>query len=148
MASGIVERQKTANVLFVVGWFLVLVNLAAIAFANYLPFYLDALTKGPFFFLDEMSRHSRLLVLVATGVYVLVLLQAMFLGKIAHAVMKDDTEQVAAAEGALKLARISAAIALVLMFYGWLRTVQIDQSWQEGYRLQEQERQREWGGGR
>lgn len=148
MASGVAERGKTASILFAVGWFLVLFNICAIVFANYLPFYFTGLTKGPFFFIDEMAKHARLMVLITTGVYLFVLLQALFLGKIAHSVMKDDTEQVAAAEGALKIARISAATALVLMFYGWFRAVQVDQSWQEGYRLDQQERERDWGGAR
>jgi hypothetical protein len=148
MASGVVERGRTAGILFAVGWFLAFFNVAAIVFANYLPFYLESLTQGPFFFVDEMARLSRLLLLISTGVYLVVLLQALFLGKIAHSAMKDDTQKVAAAEGSLKLARIVAAIALVLMFYGWLRTVRTDLSWQEGYRLQEQQRERDWGGGR
>ncbi len=146
MASTTVSRQKTATLVFVVGWLLIIFNLAAIVLANYAPLYLEGLTREAFFFIDEAAVTSRIIAIVSTCLYAALLLQAVFLGKVAHSIMKDDSPQVAAAEASLKLARVVAVVGLVLMFYGWFKTVQMDQSWQEGVRLKQLQDQRDWGG--
>jgi hypothetical protein len=146
MASTTISRQKAAEFIFVAGWLLILLNIAVIVLANYAPFYLEGMTREAFFFIDEAAVTSRIIAIVSTCAYAGLLLQALFLGKVAHSIMKDDSPQVAAAEASLKLARVVAVVGLVLMFYGWFKTVQMDQSWQEGVRLKQLQDQRDWGG--
>jgi CBS domain containing-hemolysin-like protein len=146
MASGVLERQKRATAFFVLGWALILINIGTVVLTTYAPFHLKAMTQEAFFWVDEGVKVSRMFFLVTTGLYIFALLQALFLGTFAHSVMKDDTPQVAAAEGSLKIARITAVVAMVLMFYGWYQTVRIDIFWHEALRQQQLRQSRDWGG--
>jgi len=104
-------KKDPNTTLFAVGWILVLVNFALMAWAVYVPIGFYQYEQDVLFSLDTAQGYVRLNSLSVIAAAVFAGLQIAFLGRLASK-MNSDTQETAAAEAALKIAR---AVAVMLV---------------------------------
>lgn len=112
MASAVGGRRLRATVLLALGWLLTAINIAAAAWAAYLPFLLKNMPEDPLFILRDATAFALMAVISLFGALVLGVLQIIFASRLAES-LREDSDDTQAAEDALKLARTTAFLAVI-----------------------------------
>lgn len=128
MTDSLFRAQRRGNILFGIGWFLVLVNLAGIAWAIAVPILLRAKTMDVFFTFDEALPYALWCVIGVAASAIIALAQIIFLHRLA-ALMVEDIPESMAAEAALRLARYVAFFTFVLSTASLLWDLKQYRSW-------------------
>ncbi len=153
MNKTVQESRRRARFIFYFAWLLILINLAGIVWAIYLPFdfkfrfkYPDGLfitflntyifTDRPFssFAWNEQAPYA-LKATILMGVSVLLaLLQVLFLPRLMY-LRGHDVPEVEAGEAAVKLATFIAWVTLILGTVSLIWDIRITRQWWDYYEL-------------
>lgn len=127
-------KKDPNTTLFAVGWILVLVNLALMAWAVYVPIGFYQYEKDILFSLDTAQGYARINTASVIAALVFAGLQILFLGGLAKK-MHSDTRETAAAEASLKIARAAAAILVVICLASLVVDTMYFRKWVDYYEL-------------
>jgi hypothetical protein len=125
-------KRDPNTVLFAVGWALVLINLAAMAWAVYVPIGFYQYQKDILFSLDTAQSYVKVNTLSVVGLLLFAIAQILFTGKLAKR-MYSDTFETAAAEAALKIARASAVLLAIVCLGSLIVDVMYLRRWVDAY---------------
>ena len=131
LESTMVKRDPN-TFLFAVGWALVLINLAAMAWAVYVPIGFYQYQKDILFSLDTAQSYVKINTLSVVGLLLFAIAQILFTGKLAKR-MYSDTFETAAAEAALKIARASAVLLAIVCVGSLIVDVIYLRRWVDAY---------------
>ena len=127
-----VSRTDPNSVLFIVGWLLVAVNIAAMAWAVYVPIGFSLYQQDILFSLDTAQTYVKVNTLSVVALLLFGLVQVFYLGSLAKR-MYSDTYETAAAEAALKIARASAVVLVVVCVGSIIVDVMFLRRWVDAY---------------
>jgi hypothetical protein len=125
-------KRDPNTILFAVGWALVLINLAAMAWAVYVPIGFYQYQKDILFSLDTAQSYVKINTLSVVGLLLFAIAQILFTGKLAKR-MYSDTFETAAAEAALKIARASAVLLAIVCVGSLIVDVVYLRRWVDAY---------------
>lgn len=125
-------RRDPNSFYFVVGWLLVAINFAAIAWAIYVPFGFHYYQKDILFSLDTAQTYVKVNTLSVVALLVFAALEIFFTGKLAKK-MYSDTYETAAAEAALKIARATAVLLAIVCLGSIIVDVIFYRRWVDAY---------------
>jgi hypothetical protein len=125
-------KRDPNTFLFAAGWALVLINLAAMAWAVYVPIGFYQYQKDILFSLDTAQSYVKLNTLSVVGLLLFATAQILFTGKLAKR-MYSDTFETAAAEAALKIARASAVLLAIVCLGSLIVDVLYLRRWVDAY---------------
>ena len=131
LESTMVKRDPN-SVIFAIGWALVLINLAAMAWAVYVPIGFYQYQKDILFSLDTAQSYVKVNTLSVVGLLLFAIAQILFTGKLAKR-MYSDTFETAAAEAALKIARASAVLLAIVCLGSLIVDVMYLRRWVDAY---------------
>lgn len=136
MATSARPAQRQARTLFLVGWVLAVFNFATVLWAIWLP--IDLILRQQqvsflwmdytFFFVDEQTTYAFYASMSIAALFLLMLLQSLYLPRLAARLSVDDPAS-DAAEAALAIARFVAAVAMFVCFLSFLFDVQRYSTW-------------------
>jgi hypothetical protein len=127
-------KKDPNTALFAVGWVLVLVNFALMAWAVYVPIGFYLYEKDILFSLDTAQGYVRLNTLSVMATTIFAGLQIALLGRLARK-MHSDTHETAAAEAALKIARLAAVMLAVVCIASLVVDTMYFRKWVDYYEL-------------
>ena len=131
LESTMVKRDPN-TFLFGLGWALVLVNFAAMAWAVYVPIGFYLYQKDILFSLDTAQSYVTLNTLSVVALLMFAMAQILFIGRLAKR-MYSDTYETAAAEAALKIARASAVLLAIICLGTLIVDVVYYRRWVDAY---------------
>ena len=131
LESTMVKRDPN-TFLFGLGWALVINNLAAMAWAIYVPIGFEMYQKDILFSLDTAQSYVKLNTLSVVALLAFAIFQILFTGKFAKR-MYSDTYETAAAEAALKIARASAVLLAIVCLGTLIVDVIYYRRWVDAY---------------
>lgn len=126
------SRRDPNSVLFIVGWLLVAINIAAMAWAVYVPIGFSLYQQDILFSLDTAQTYVKVNTLSVVALLLFGLAQVFYLGSLAKR-MYSDTYETAAAEAALKIARASAVVLVVVCVGSIIVDVMFLRRWVDAY---------------
>jgi hypothetical protein len=125
-------KRDPNTLVFGLGWFLVALNFALIAWAIYVPIGFYQYQKDILFSLDTAQGYVKLNTLSVVATLAFAILQVLFLGRFAKA-MYSDTYETAAAEAALKVARATAILLAIVAIGSIIVDVLYYRRWVDAY---------------
>jgi hypothetical protein len=126
------SRRDPNSVLFIIGWLLVAVNFAAMAWAVYVPIGFYLYQQDVLFSLDTAQSYVKVNTLSVAALMLFGLVQVFYLGSLAKR-MYSDTYETAAAEAALKIARAAAVVLIVVCVGSIIVDVMFLRRWVDAY---------------
>lgn len=133
LESGMAKKDPNTTI-FAVGWIMVFVNFALIAWAVYVPIGFYLYEKDILFSLDTAQSYGRINTLSVIATAVFASLQIAFLGRLAKR-MHSDTQETAAAEAALKIARAVAVLLAIICIGSLIVDIVYYRKWVDYYEL-------------
>ena len=133
MDNSIYRAQRKGNIYFGLGWLLTIINLAGIALAIWLPILLHGLPQDVFFTLDDGISSAMWACIGLAAFATFSILQTLFLPRLAHRMVADIPETVAA-EASLRIARYVAFLTLLACVASLFMCVKTYRTWTD-YRL-------------
>jgi hypothetical protein len=118
--------------LFTVGWLLVAINFAAMAWAIYVPIGFYYYQQDILFSLDTAQSYVKINTFSVVALLVFALLQIFYSGRLAKR-MYSDTYDTGAAEAALKIARASAVLLAIVCIGSIIVDVLYYRRWVDAY---------------
>ncbi|MCH8273466.1 MAG: hypothetical protein IH851_01590 [Armatimonadetes bacterium] len=128
----ITSARRKANLLFVLGWGLTLLNLAGVLWAIYLPIKLRLLPEqlGGLFYVSNTVEYAFWTTASIAALVLIALAQILFISRLV-ARMVADLPEIAGAEAALKLAWITAWLTILFCTLSFLYDLRTYRQWQD-----------------
>ena len=125
-------KRDPNSVVFALGWFLVALNFALMAWAIYVPIGFYLYQNDILFSLDTAQGYVTLNTLSVVGTLVFAVFEILLVGKLAKS-MFSDTFETAAAEAALKVARATAVLLAIICVGSIIVDVLYYRRWVDAY---------------
>ncbi|MEO7454361.1 MAG: hypothetical protein ABIV13_06330 [Fimbriimonadales bacterium] len=125
-------RRDPNTFFFALGWFLVALNFALMAWAVYVPIGFNSYQQDILFSLDTAQGYVKLNTFSVVATLGFAVLQIFVIGKFAKR-MFSDTYATAAAEAALKIARATAVILAVVCVGSIIVDILFYRRWVDAY---------------
>jgi hypothetical protein len=125
-------RRDPNTILYILGWLLVAINFAGMAWAVYVPVGFYYYQQDILFSLDTAQSYVKINTLSVVALLAFAIVQILGTGKLA-ARMYSDTYETAAAEAALKIARATAVLLAIVCLGSIIVDVIFYRRWVDAY---------------
>lgn len=121
-------QNSRAKGILALGWILMGLCILAMLFAVWMPIYVKIRPNQEFFFLDEQVPYLYRCCVVLISYSAVALFQVLVVSKLMYSTLRDDMLS-AAAESAMKLARVFSIAASLVCFFSFVIVMRTYQTW-------------------